>query len=463
LLQHPEPVREAFDRRFKAEQQLIARDEFQIFVTSTMAQIKRDLLPRAPGGSRIVINHAHWVMQIASSFDQLGQKRVLSEMFVRPAAPLSSPSGRGASSEQNDSKSCQQSWGDEAELAAMLSSPAETAALRQLLTVTQEAQCAGGGALDPFLLLRFLRARQGSVEEAAQMYFDMRSWRQQNNIGELLEWECPNMRQVCQAYQMGCHRTDRYGNPLNFELVGRVDFEKTLKLIDAEKFKKWYFQQVEVTARYRMPSCSRVAGRTVYQATTVMDLKEISTSILFDSQGRKVLQSIIEDCNNNYPEQMYKMFIINCPSIFPMFWRIIKNFVDKNTRAKIHILGKDFLGELTKVVAPENIPDFLGGSCRCPGGCLNRQPGPWDNEHQIPPHLDIAHHLRDSPRSSGKCQSAAPIELVAAPAEEIDTSPQIDEFPKWCRPKTNKRLVSGVLQMRHARRIALPHNVAAAR
>ena len=67
----------------------------------------------------------------------------------------------------------------QAELAAMLSSPAETAALRQLLTVTQEAQCAGmhclyvqgaeldmqgGGALDPFLLLRFLRARQGSVE-----------------------------------------------------------------------------------------------------------------------------------------------------------------------------------------------------------------------------------------------------------------------------------------------------------
>ena len=69
LLQHPEPVREAFDRRFKAEQvircahcavsyqrvaaeasrilnlilrllqQLIARDEFQIFVTSTMAQV----------------------------------------------------------------------------------------------------------------------------------------------------------------------------------------------------------------------------------------------------------------------------------------------------------------------------------------------------------------------------------------------------------------------------------------
>ena len=29
---------------------------------------------------------------------------------------------------------------------------------------------------------------------------------------------------------MGCHRTDRYGNPLNFELVGRVDFDKTLKV-----------------------------------------------------------------------------------------------------------------------------------------------------------------------------------------------------------------------------------------
>ena len=93
------------------------------------------------------------------------------------------------------------------------------------------------------------------------MYFDMRSWRQQNNIGELLEWvpvlqssEQPADCSVAgvskhaasvsgtmqafwflaewlrQAYQMGCHRTDRYGNPLNFELVGRVDFEKTLKV-----------------------------------------------------------------------------------------------------------------------------------------------------------------------------------------------------------------------------------------
>ena len=36
-------------------------------------------------------------------------------------------------------------------------------------------------------------------------------------------------------------------------------------------------------------------------------------------------------------------------------------------------------------MAPENLPEFLGGSCRCEGGCLSSGVGPW-NEYpgQVP-------------------------------------------------------------------------------
>ena len=72
-------------------------------------------------------------------------------------------------------------------------------------------------------------------------------------------------------------------------------------------------------------------------------------------------------------------FVINAPMIFSAVWAIIKGFLDEKTRSKIIIKGTDYLETILEHVDKENLPKFLGGTCECEGGCLKRQPGPWDD------------------------------------------------------------------------------------
>ena len=59
------------------------------------------------------------------------------------------------------------------------------------------------------------------------------------------------------------------------------------------------------------------------------------------------------------------MYIVNAPMIFTGIWAIVKGFLDEKTRNKIHIKGGSFLDDILKYVDIENLPDFLGGHCKC--------------------------------------------------------------------------------------------------
>ena len=81
------------------------------------------------------------------------------------------------------------------------------------------------------------------------------------------------------------------------------------------------------------------------------------------------------------------MFIVNAPFLFSGVWAIIKPWLDKKTRDKISIHGSGFQKELLQLVDKENLPEFLGGECKCSesGGCLLMNPGLYNpnNERQL--------------------------------------------------------------------------------
>ena len=76
---------------------------------------------------------------------------------------------------------------------------------------------------------------------------------------------------------------------------------------------------------------------------------------------------------------MGRTFIVNAPMIFTGIWAIVKNFLDERTRSKFTILGYNYEETLLEHVDAENLPDFLGGTCKCEehGGCLVGGVGPW--------------------------------------------------------------------------------------
>lgn len=64
--------------------------------------------------------------------------------------------------------------------------------------------------------------------------------------------------------------------------------------------------------------------------------------------------------------------------LFTAIWSVIKQMLDEVTVKKIEIVGSNYKSRLLESISPENIPDFLGGECKCPGGCSNNDIGPWN-------------------------------------------------------------------------------------
>jgi len=130
-----------------------------------------------------------------------------------------------------------------------------------------------------------------------------------------------------------------------------------------------------------------VKGRRIEQSLTILDLKGSSMKMM-SKQVYNFIQLASKIGQDNYPEILGNMFIINAPMLFSGIWTMIKPWLDEKTRNKIKIIGSNFQKELYEYIDPENLPEFLGGKCVCPGGdCLAKNIGPWnpDGKHPLFP------------------------------------------------------------------------------
>ncbi|KAF4727985.1 cytosolic factor, phosphatidylinositol/phosphatidylcholine transfer protein, partial [Perkinsus olseni] len=94
-----------------------------------------------------------------------------------------------------------------------------------------------------------------------------------------------------------------------------------------------------------------------------------------------MMQKLAKVANDNYPEVLGTMFVVNAPFIFTAIWKVVSPMVDPITRSKIVVLGSNYKPTLHNVVDPSQLPDFLGGTCTAcddvRGGCMYSNMGPW--------------------------------------------------------------------------------------
>uniref|UniRef100_A0A804QWZ2 CRAL-TRIO domain-containing protein n=1 Tax=Zea mays TaxID=4577 RepID=A0A804QWZ2_MAIZE len=175
---------------------------------------------------------------------------------------------------------------------------------------------------DYHTMLRFLKARKFNIDKAKHMWSEMLRWRKEFGADNIEE------------------------------------FERCLQM--------------------RFPACSIAAKRHIDSSTTILDVKGVSLKN-FTKDARELIMRLQKINNDNYPETLYQLYIINAGQGFKILWGTIKSFLDPETASKIHVLGNKYQTKLLEIIDGSELPEFLGGKCRCEeyGGCPKSDKGPW--------------------------------------------------------------------------------------
>ena len=130
--------------------------------------------------------------------------------------------------------------------------------------------------------------------------------------------------------------------------------------------------------KLKFPACTEQAGKVIMSSLTIIDLT--GGVPMPNAQVKGILKLAASVSQDNYPEILGKMYIVNANWFFKGIWSIVKGFLDEKTTKKIEILGGSYQAALLKEVDAENLPKFLGGTCTCSdttGNCMTADPGPW--------------------------------------------------------------------------------------
>jgi len=244
--------------------------------------------------------------------------------------------------------------------------------------------------LDTLTLLRFLRARGMDAEQAEAMFIASEEWRMKENVDELPATFVYDKRdEIFQYYPQYYHKTDKDGRPLYIEELGKIDLTAMNRIIGGteeeagNEMRKNLIVEYEKLADPRLPACSRKAGKLIETCCTIMDAKGVGYFI--QPSIISFVQSAMKLSQDNYPERLGKLYVINTNWAITAAWKVCSVFLDAVTKDKIHVGSS--IEELKKQIPEENLPEYFGGKCRCEGklGCRGSNAGPWNEaQYQSP-------------------------------------------------------------------------------
>ncbi|CAK0905223.1 unnamed protein product [Prorocentrum cordatum] len=237
------------------------------------------------------------------------------------------------------------------------------------------------------LVLRFLRAKQFEVEGCAEMLERHLAYRERRGLDLPTEgcWYGPGPAEAIfpelpalkRSYPHGFHKVDRLGRPVYIERLGQLDVGALLREVPPARITQYFAHESERQATFRLPACSLAKGSLVQTSVTILDLKGLGFGLLSNRQALQTMRAIIAEQGADFPEISDRTVIVNAPAAFSGIFAAIRPLLSASTLARLEVFRSGHESRLLELIAPEDLPEFLGGRCRCGDGCLARDVGPW--------------------------------------------------------------------------------------
>jgi hypothetical protein len=202
-------------------------------------------------------------------------------------------------------------------------------------------------------IIKFLIARKFDMPKVYEMI--------DNNLKWAAEYK-PSVDEffppvITEQYPVGfSDNHDRDGNIIYIERsgnAGAISPKAFIKLHGVPLVVRWHVACNEMGRR------AIAASPTATRVTAVVDMTKLGDN---DSNVMKFAKGISKVDQDNYPEHLSRMLIINAPGFFTGMWKVLRVFIDARTREKIQIITPKLTKQaLDKYIEPRHQPTFCGG------------------------------------------------------------------------------------------------------
>jgi len=151
----------------------------------------------------------------------------------------------------------------------------------------------------------------------------------------------------------------RDGTHFCIESMGSLNSEASA-LVPQQEIMKYHIYGMELANKVRTDIFHELGCKELQQSFVVEDLSGLGMSHLSMIETLKAFTQID---NNNYPETLRKVVIINVPTVFSIIWKAVEYFWDAKQVAKFQFIssGSDYSSILQKIVPLDHLPKVYSG------------------------------------------------------------------------------------------------------
>lgn len=196
----------------------------------------------------------------------------------------------------------------------------------------------------PDQIVRFLRAREGDLDNAEQFLKTHLSWRKTNLPVEIT----PEVRTELEKLKYAVYGRDKDGRVVvvvRVRLMGKHTYDD---LSNVEK-------ACIVFAEYLEHVLDPLGQLTVLYSRVDAGRKN------FDLDNVKLIATLFQD---NYPERLYRAYVAPVGIFLRSAWHLIQVFLDPDTKAKLSLVKDPAV--FKDPVSESSLPKELGGQCMDP-------------------------------------------------------------------------------------------------